>query len=237
MASFGWMMSNKEGERMAQGMGPVRGRSLHSYRAEATGMLSALRFLIRIREFCQMHERWTGIVATDSQSLLDTLSGETSLDENHNVPIDLDFSRVVLDVLIPEWDILIEIQQSLKRLPGVRLEYIKGHQDEESSYENLSLLAQLNVDADRIASEYQELFSSRTPFAIMSPSVGAHLVLRDGTVTSKYSEVIEMEATGQPLIEHLRLRNSWTIPVFDTIDWSPHGTLLKRLKNKQTHLI
>ena len=56
-ASFGWMMSNREGERAAQCMGPVRGRSLHSYRAEATGLLSALRFLIRLREFCQMHER------------------------------------------------------------------------------------------------------------------------------------------------------------------------------------
>ena len=72
----------------------------------------------------------------------------------------------------------------------------------------------------------------------MSSAVRAHLVFRDGTVTSNYSEVIEMEATRQPLMEYLTLRNSWTIPVFDTIDWSPqHGTLLKRLKNKRKHLI
>jgi hypothetical protein len=77
IASFGWMMSTKDGERAAQRMGPVRGRSLHSCQAEATGMLSALRFLFRIREFSQMHEHWAGIVATYSQSLLDTLAGET----------------------------------------------------------------------------------------------------------------------------------------------------------------
>ena len=236
-ASFGWMMSNREGERAAQGMGPVRGRTLHSYRAEATGMLSALRFLIRLREFCQMHERWTGIVATDSQSLLDTLAGETSLDENRNVPVDLDFNRVVLDVLSPEWDILIEIQRSLQKLPGVRLEYVEGHQDRDVPYENLSLLAQLNVDADRLASEYNDGYSLRTPFAIISPNVRAHLVFRDGTVTSKYAETIEMEATGPPLKEYLQTRNNWTISTFDNIDWTVHGATLKRMKKRRSHLI
>ena len=238
IASFGWMMSNKDGERLAQGMGPVRGRTLHSYRAEATGMLSALRFLIRLKEFCQMHEPWQGIVATDSQSLLDTLSGEQSLDENRNIPVDLDFNRVVLDVLSPEWDVLIEIQHSMKRLSGVRLEYIKGHQDQEIPYERLSVLAQLNVDADRIAGEYQELFSSsRSPFAMMAPHVRSQLVFKDGTVTSKYVETIEKEATDSPLIDYLKERNDWSIPVFDTIDWEIHGTLLKRMKAKRSQLI
>jgi ribonuclease HI len=237
IASFGWMMSSSDGARLAQCMGPVRGRSLHSYRAEATGMLSALRFLIRLREFCQMHDPWLGIVATDSQSLLDTLSGETTLDENRNVPVDLDFNRVVLDVMTPEWDVLIEIQKSLRKLPGVRLEYVKGHQDQEAAYESLPLLAQLNVDADRIAGEYQTEFSSRSPFAILSPNVKAHLVFSDGTVTSNYSEAIELAATGGPLQEYLMQRNDWTIPVFDTVDWQVHGTMLKRLKHKRSHLI
>ena len=237
IASFGWMMSNKAGERAAQCMGPVRGRILHSFRAEAKGMLSALRFLIRLREFGQMHERWEGIVATDSQSLLDTLTGENALDENRNVPLDLDFHRVVLDVLTPEWDILIEIQRSLQQLPGVRLEYVAGHQDKDNPYASLSLLAQLNVDADSLASAYQESFSSRSPFVILAPHVRAHLVFRDGTVTSKYADAVETEATGVPLMEYLRVRNGWTIPVFDTIDWHAHGTMLKRMPTKRSHLI
>ena len=74
-ASFGWILSTNEGERVAQNMGPVRGYQLHSYRAEASGVLSVLRFLLRIAEFTQMHEKWNGVVATDGQSLLDTLEG------------------------------------------------------------------------------------------------------------------------------------------------------------------
>jgi hypothetical protein len=74
-ASFGWILSTNEGERVTQNMGPVRGYQIHSYRAEASGVLSVLRFLLRIAEFTQMHEKWNGVVATDGQSLLDTLEG------------------------------------------------------------------------------------------------------------------------------------------------------------------
>ena len=38
--SFGWNLSNPEGERMATAMGPSRGSKMDSYRAECTGMLS-----------------------------------------------------------------------------------------------------------------------------------------------------------------------------------------------------
>ncbi len=68
-------MSTRQGERVAQNFGPVRGKEAHSYRAEACGVLSILRFSISLAEFTQMHEPWTGVVATDGQNLLDTLEG------------------------------------------------------------------------------------------------------------------------------------------------------------------
>ena len=37
-ASFGWILSTRQGERLATGMGPVRGMTVHSYRAEASGV-------------------------------------------------------------------------------------------------------------------------------------------------------------------------------------------------------
>jgi hypothetical protein len=44
--AFGWLISNTSGERSAAGMGPSRGWQMDSYRAECSGMLSLLRFLI-----------------------------------------------------------------------------------------------------------------------------------------------------------------------------------------------
>jgi hypothetical protein len=43
---------------------------------KAYGMLSIMRFLIRIAEFTEMSFQWQGVLGTDSQSLLDTPSGK-----------------------------------------------------------------------------------------------------------------------------------------------------------------
>ena len=44
--AFGWTIRNEHGLRVASGMGPARGSKPTSYRAEAYGLLSLLRFLI-----------------------------------------------------------------------------------------------------------------------------------------------------------------------------------------------
>ena len=71
--SFGWMLANTEGDRVASANGPARGAKMDSYRAECTGMLSFLRFLIRIALYANMDDYWRGLVGTDSQSMLDRL--------------------------------------------------------------------------------------------------------------------------------------------------------------------
>ncbi|KAI2494585.1 hypothetical protein MHU86_19955 [Fragilaria crotonensis] len=236
-ASFGWILSNRRGERVAEGMGPARGRRVHSYRAEACGLLSFLRFLIRIANFTQMHETWHGILATDSQSVLDTLFGQDRDDSNENEPLDLDNQCVVLDPLCPEWDILIEIQAALRVLPGVRLQYVEGHQDQKKPYQSLELLEQLNVDADRIAEEYHELLQPQRPYVLLSPHARAHLVFEDGTVTARHAEFIETQATAEPLVQHLAKKHSWSDGVTENINWKAHGQALKRNRQRRSHFV
>jgi hypothetical protein len=61
-----------------------------------------------------------------------------------------------LNVLDTEWDLLVEIQNALRELPGVDIAYyIKGHQDNRTPYERPPLMAQLNIDADRLTGRYQ----------------------------------------------------------------------------------
>jgi hypothetical protein len=68
-------------------MGPASGRKPTSYRAEAYGLLSLLRFLIRLREFSHMHEEWSGEIATDSKSVLDTLNEGDTDPHNEELPV------------------------------------------------------------------------------------------------------------------------------------------------------
>jgi DUF1365 family protein len=58
--------------------------------------------------------------------------------------------------LLPDWDLTHEIAESLQFLskPSLLL-HIKGHQDDHKDYSQLSLKAQLNVDADTEARYHQ----------------------------------------------------------------------------------
>jgi hypothetical protein len=101
-ASFGWILSTQRGDRVAEGMGPARGFQVHSYRAEACGILSFLRFLIRIGNYTQMHEQWQDILVIDSQSVLDTLFGRDRTDGEEGSPLHLDHNQVVLYAFCPQ---------------------------------------------------------------------------------------------------------------------------------------
>jgi hypothetical protein len=69
--SFGWVLSDNEGHRLARCSGPARGYRISSYRAEGYGMLSIFRYI------CQLYT-YTGrtpsthqlLVACDNKSLV-----------------------------------------------------------------------------------------------------------------------------------------------------------------------
>ena len=200
-------------------MGPTRGRRVHSYRADACGILSFLRFLIRISHFTQMHDQWHGVLATDSQSVLDTLFGRDSDNPHHDHSMQRGRAPVELDPMCPEWDVLIEIQVALRELPRVRLQYLAGHQDKKKAYNTLRLLEQLNVDADCIAAEYHDLLHPHMPYAILSPNTRAHLLFQDGTVISKYDDAFSVQATAPPLQAYLTCKYCWNESTVDLINW------------------
>lgn len=58
-----------------------------------------MRFLIRIAEFTEMQFQRQGVLGTDSQSLLDTLTGKDKDPQAEEGPIPIHGLAVVLDVL------------------------------------------------------------------------------------------------------------------------------------------
>ncbi|KAI2506267.1 hypothetical protein MHU86_8202 [Fragilaria crotonensis] len=125
-----------------------------------------------------------------------------------------------LDPMIPEWDLLTEIRNTLRGLPFVQLVYVKGHQDNDKSYRQLNQMAQMNVDADHMAGRYQTALGRAHPFALMSPTTGTHLIypeeVRDHVMKcgaasrqrwrDKFLQEINMfhdKAETYPLLRHL----------------------------------
>ncbi|KAI2503117.1 hypothetical protein MHU86_11308 [Fragilaria crotonensis] len=160
--AFGWAISTAFGERMAHGMGPARGtRRMDSYRAECTGLLSILRFLIRLSQYTVTHEMPQGVIGTDSQSLLDKILPNRTRGDQRT------FEPVKLDELTSEWDLLIEIQEGMRLLPRVSITHVNGHQDDKHPYDRLPLPAQLNVDADKQVGRYQNQYGTPRPFVLL----------------------------------------------------------------------
>jgi hypothetical protein len=112
---------------------------MDSYRAECSGMLSILRFIIRIAEYTATASVWEGTMGTNNQSLLDTIFGRDGEGPVASTPKSLPPRLTPLNPLIPEWDLLVEIRNALTLLPKVRLVYVKAHEDRHRPYNQLSL--------------------------------------------------------------------------------------------------
>ena len=231
--AYGWTICTHIEERAVTGMGPSRGAVVDSHRAECSGLLSILRFLIRLAEFSTMYDPWCGVIGTDGKSMLDRLFTKDSGSSD-----DQPRTMAVLDPLLLEWDLLVEIQASLRCLPGVAVVYVKGHQDTGRAVEQLPLMAQLNVEADALARTlFQNQFGSHRSQVIMSNCAGAHLVTSSGTITAKYKEVLLEKLTSPQLRRYIQEKNNWQDATMEIVNWSAHGKAFRRqLHCRRVHL-
>ena len=104
----------------------------------------------------------------------------------------------------PEWDVLQAIITKLRSFSvRPKLCHVKGHQDDKVPYHLLELPAQLNVDADELAGNFN--YSPRqqpteVPL-ITGNSVQVHLP--QGTITSKLKQVIRKTASAISMQRHI----------------------------------
>ena len=63
-------------------------------------------------------------------------------------------------------------------------EWVRGHQDRHKEYEKLDTYAKLNVQADRLAGDYQDRKGAFRPLAPVLPSCPAMIFIRGISVTS-----------------------------------------------------
>ena len=136
---------------------------------------------------------------------------------------------------IRNYSTLYPTDMSSTTVPKCRLSTSKGHQDRDTPYEQLSQMAQLNVDADAKAGQYQDAFGAVRPIAKMMTSTGAHLVGPEGTITSHYQKTIRYQATEAPVRTYLMNKYHWTPTVFDVIHWSAHSAALRKVSKRRIH--
>jgi hypothetical protein len=99
------------------------------------------------------------------------------------------------------------------------------------------LLAQLNVDADALANQYQRDLGSHQPDVLKTTLAGAHLIFPSGTLTAHYEASLRFQTTAEPLRQYMMEKYVWTSDTIQAINWAAHGLALKKHLSKRTHLV
>ena len=223
-ASFAWVMSDKDGNRLAQCNGPAYGAKPVSYRAEGYGILSILRFFFHLKK--QWHVTNKFAVVCDNETMVkranEKFNGKAATPNS---------------TLEAEWDLLAEIWTTLQELDDWSITWVKGHQDDKKPYANLDLKAQLNIDADALANQYIT-DNPNHPYqqVPLLPVSGVQLNLPIGTITHKLKRELRVARTAPGLQQHLCTKFNWTAPVFDNIDWESFRRAMNRLDKHRVTL-
>jgi hypothetical protein len=144
--------------------------------------------------------------------------------------------------LVSDWDVVAENWTALRSLGEdcePRFHHVYGHQDDKHDYDDLTLEAQLNVDADQLAEEFLQLHLDDVDYCMVPPlpTSGIQLNLKQGTVTHHLKRDIRLARTTEPLEEYLCNKNEWDQPVFESVDWQAHGKALTRQKKHKVTFV
>jgi hypothetical protein len=101
--------------------------------------------------------------------------------------------------------------------------HVKSHQDDDGPLENLSLETRMNVEADKLATEYLTEAHPKRPIALLFPSAKCQLIVNEKSVTRKIPQTLRFEAGSIGIRSYLTQHNLWTEATLDTVNWDAHG--------------
>ena len=236
--SFGWTLSNLNGQRCATNNGPVRGSRITSYRAEGHGILSATRFLARIHDFTHTNTTpMTVKIVCDNISMVRNVKKFLRLlEDQDSLEVPGGDQHFTLQPLQPEWDVLNEVWHTIKDWSGLTIAHVKGHQDTITPAESLSLEATLNVEADALAGQYLRQHPTPLHRCHLFPHTHVHLHLDGHTITYRHALRIRNADSDANMIRYLKEKYQWNDATFERINWNVHGKAIRSQRHRKTHI-
>ena len=135
---------------------------------------------------------------------------------------------VVQDVLQALHNTLL----SLQTYPSIN--HVRSHQDDAKPVEELPLSAQLNVQADAMATEGLR-WACPTPHVTFDPTSQVMLAVAGDSCTSDIKPLVRASHHFNPLMEYYKESLKWSEQTISSIDWDLFGTAYKRQCNKHHH--
>ena len=222
LGTHGWKIVARQGRTLFSGSGPVDGPCdiSHSTRSELGGLTAPLLLVSSLARFWGIHHRCRYNWITDSKAAISRVTIITT-------------SKYSLRRYPDDVDYVTAIQELHRSLGGRKLRpfWVKGHQDENQDYEQLSAAAKLNIDVDQLASDYYWSGHGTRP----SPKL-MHLQEHKVTIAvngeiypTRIDEQIRYHINGSYLKEQLKRKHGWSECTWGTIDITAFGRHFKSL--------
>jgi hypothetical protein len=207
--SAGWVIAVGN-RRIIQGQCLVPGFDPRSYRAEGYGMIGGLLFLRHLCLYCghlqllPLHKMYCdnlGLVTKVNELLSFRLAPRQA-------------------ALHSEFDLLATIHDLLRDFSLTpAISHVKGHQDDHKPYEDLSLPAQLNGDADVLATNELQNYPTTCIHVPPLPPAIVQLTIGGTTVTRKLGPTIRRQHGLGLLKAYMHERFQWTNGMVVSINW------------------
>jgi hypothetical protein len=224
--AFAWVLSDAHGRRLVQCSGPAFGSQASSYRAKGYGVVSMTRFIQRLKWFSESSSRWRLTFASDNKGFIIKATQAMS----YNVP----YPNVLMD---SDYDLVDEVVHAVRNAQiKATFEHVLGHQDDGTAFEELDLLSQLNVEADRLADVFRQNDPSCRPYVPRSPNNTAQLHLSGQTITRHYRSALRYQKTAPILESYMRKKFAWDQVTLTSIDWRALRRARNRMQSRQVQL-
>ena len=225
--SFGFVISTISGNRIAKGKGPAPGAHSNSFRSEAYGVLATLRWLYHALPSTECDNDMEIVHYLDNQSVITRIEKARRLQRS-----------IPNLVLLPESDVINAIINSLSELPiRIKFKWIKGHQDLTTPYDQLSIQAQLNCDADKQASAYTAPPGKNYSIVTPLPHTPSQLSIDGQSVTGHYKQWIREAASIPALHAYWCHTFHWSAATLALVDIQAYKSILTKYTNIRTTIV
>ena len=216
--SFGWVLATPTGKRLVGSKGPCNGRG-NSLRAEGAGMLSATVFFSIMVTELGLDEFKVKCISDNAELIRRCKAHLHYKDSFPN------------ETLRSEYDITEQIYKTQHdHNIKATFHWVKGHQDNNKDKEDLPLEAQLNIEADELAGEYQDEHGKYRPLVNMLPSCPAMLSIHGISVTSNYRKQLIKAYVEPEYIGYLMRRFDWNEEIVQIISWKSLSLAVQRIQ-------
>jgi hypothetical protein len=222
--TFGWKIYDTTRKRtLFTGAGPIDGpfELNRSTRSEFGGYAAPLLLITLISRFWGLRHRSKFYWIVDSKSAIAKVKMYSGSSENHPYPDHCDYISLIR-----------ELQRELRR--PIKTIWVKGHQDDQRSYDDLPQQAILNIDADNLATQYFMIRKQRPTSKIPHlPDQQISLSINGQRFPGHLESNLRWHINGTYMRIYLQRRRGWSDNTWKLIDFDSFGGLCKSLTPTQ----